>query len=68
LGGRTEQFIKHFRREAGGIWVCESAATVELPQGRVQVAAGSRFTIGTKFMNVELARLLDEAYSRMHTR
>jgi hypothetical protein len=65
-GQKTEQFIKHFRREVGGVWVCESAATVELVQGRIQVTPGARFTIGTKFMNIELARLLDEAYSRLH--
>lgn len=61
-----EQFIKHFRRESGGVWVCVEPATLDLPQGRVQVTPGARFTIGTKFMNVELARILDEAYSRLH--
>ena len=63
-----EQFIKHFRRESGGVWVCVSPATLDLPQGRVQVTAGTRFTIGTKFMNVDLARMLDEEYSRLHKR
>ena len=53
-----QQFIKHFRREGVGVWVCTSAATLDLPQGRVQVAAGSRFTLGTRFMNIELAALL----------
>jgi hypothetical protein len=67
-GGSTENFIKHFRREGAGVWVCEEAATIDLPQGRVQVTPGSRFTIGTKFMNVEVARLLDETYSRLHSR
>ena len=59
-----EQFIRHFRREAAGVWVCITPATLELPHGRVQVAPGTRLTIGTKFKNVELARMLDEQYSR----
>jgi len=32
------------------------------------VTAGTRFTIGTKFMNVDLARMLDEEYSRLQKR
>jgi len=31
-------------------------------------APGTRFTIGTKFMNVDLARMLDEEYSRLQKR
>ena len=58
------QFIKHFRREGVGVWVCIEAATLDLPQGRVQVAPGSRFTLGTLFMNVELASLLEAEYER----
>jgi hypothetical protein len=59
-----ENFIRHFRREGAGQWVCMEAATLDLPQGRVQVAPGTRFTLGTRFMNVEVARLLDEEYRR----
>ena len=59
-----EKFIKHFRREGAGVWVCLEPATLELAEGRVQVAPGTRFTIGTRFMNVDVARLLDEQYSR----
>ena len=66
--GTMEHFIKHFRRESGGVWICVSPATLDRPQGRVQVTAGTRFTIGTKFMNVDLARMLDEEYSRLHKR
>jgi hypothetical protein len=61
-----QQFIKNFRRETGGVWVCVEPATMDLPQGRVQVTPGTRF--GEKFMNVELARLLDEEFSRQHSR
>lgn len=60
-----ENYIQHFRRESGGIWVCVEAVTLDLPKGRIQVSEGQRFSVGAKFMNVELARLLDEAYSRM---
>jgi hypothetical protein len=59
------RFIRHFRREAPGVWVCVEPATLELPEGRVQVAPGTRFTIGTKFVNIELAKMLDEQYDRM---
>lgn len=65
-GAVVEQFIKYFHRETGGVWVCVEPVTLELAQGRVQVSPGARFTIGTKFMNVELARMLDEAYSRLN--
>ena len=57
-----ERFIKHFRRDPLGIWVCVSEAELLLPQGRVQVTVGSRFAKGTKFMNVDLATLLEEQY------
>ena len=63
-----QQFIKNFRREGAGVWLCVEPATLELPQGRVQAAPGTRFIIGTKFMNVDVARLLDEAHSRHEAR
>ena len=59
-------FIKCFRREGAGVWICVEPATLDLSQGRIQVAPGSRFTVGTKFMNIDLARMLDEEYSRTH--
>ena len=63
-GSITEQFIKRFRREGAGMWICLQPAELELPQGRVQVTPGTRFTLGTKFMNVEIAALLDEQYDK----
>jgi len=60
----VENFIRHFRREGAGVWVCVEPATLDLEAGRVQVTPGSRFVIGTKFMNIDLARLLDQEYSR----
>jgi hypothetical protein len=35
-----------------------------LPSGRVQVTPGSVFVRGTSFMNVDLAKLLDEQYEK----
>ena len=61
---KMEKFIKHFRREGVGVWVCISPATLDLPQGRVQVTQGARFTLGTMFMNVELASMLEAEYQR----
>jgi hypothetical protein len=42
------------------------SATLDLPAGRIQVAPGSRFTVGTAFMGVDLAKLLDEQHQRDH--
>lgn len=63
-----ENFIKHFRRESGGNWLCVEPATLELSEGRVQVTPGTRLTVGHRFMNVDLARMLDEEYSRSYKR
>ena len=55
-------FIKHFVRESDGAWLCVEKATLELPQGRIQVTQGSRFSPGTEFMGIDLAKMLDDAY------
>lgn len=59
------EFSKCFRRESPGVWTCVMPATLQLPEGRVQVASGTRLTAGTKYMNVDVAALLDE-YARLH--
>jgi hypothetical protein len=59
-----QNFIKHFSREGCGVWVCIEPATVDLPSGRIQVTPGSRFTRGTMFMGVELAKLLEEEHEK----
>ena len=58
-----EAFFRAFRQNADGSWACVTAATYEGPHGRIQVTPGSTFTRGTMFMNVDLARMLDE-YAR----
>jgi len=55
----VKNFIKHFVRESHGAWRCIEPATIELPQGRVQVVPGTVFTRGTKFMNIDLADMLE---------
>jgi hypothetical protein len=59
-----EKFFQHFRRDAAGAWICVSPAELMLPQGRVQVSVGSRFARGTRFMNVDLAELLEAEHRR----
>jgi hypothetical protein len=54
-----DQFIKHFRRNADGSWTCLTPATLNGPNGRIQVTAGSRFYRGTMFMGFDLAEWLD---------
>jgi len=36
---------------------------IDLPGGRIQVATETRFTAGTQFMDVDIAKLLDELYN-----
>lgn len=62
-----QQFIKCFRREGAGVWTCVEPATLDLPQGRVQATPGTRFVVGTKYMNVDVARLLDAEHSRQQS-
>ena len=57
-----QKFIKHFVRDQYGAWRCIEPAELELPEGRIQVTPGTVFTRGTKFMNVDLAELLDKLY------
>jgi len=55
-----QNFIKNFVRDSSGAWRCIAPADVQLSSGRVQVTPGSVFVRGTRFMNVDLALLLDE--------
>ena len=60
-------FIKHFVREPNG-WRCIESATLDLPGGRVQVTPGSVLVRGTIFMNIDLAKMLDEEYEKAQPR
>lgn len=61
-----ERFIKKFVREGAGVWACIEPAELQLPLGRIQVAPGTRFTRGSTFMGVEVAKLLDAAFEDSH--
>ena len=61
-----QNFIKGFARDGDGAWLCVEPVELNLPSGRIQVTAGTRFTRGTDFMGVDLARLLDEAHEKSH--
>jgi hypothetical protein len=58
-----DTFIKCFVREGSGAWRCIEAAELQLAVGRVQVAPGTRFTLGTQFMGIDLAAMLEEKHS-----
>jgi len=58
----VQNFIRHFRRDPLGVWICVADAELNLPEGRIQVTVGSRFSKGTSFMNVDLAARLEEQY------
>lgn len=59
-----ENFIRHFVRIEPGKWTCVRPGEFEGPHGRIQVAVGSTFTIGTSFMGIDLAKWLDEQYEK----
>jgi hypothetical protein len=60
----VHNFIKCFTRDPTGGWRCIAPAEIDLPTGRVQVTAGMLFRRGERFMNVDLAALLEEHYGR----
>jgi hypothetical protein len=59
----VKDFIRYFRRDSAGHWTCIAPCEIDLPAGRVQVAVGTRFTAGTRFMDVDIAELLDGGYA-----
>lgn len=54
------EFLKAFRREASGTWICVEPTTFEGPNGRMQVTPGTAFEPGSTFMGADLAKWLDE--------
>jgi len=53
-------FIQCFLRDSPGHWTCITPCEIDLAGGRIQVAVGTRFTRGTRFMEVDIAELLDQ--------
>jgi hypothetical protein len=59
-----QDFVRNFVREQSGAWLCVEATELALPAGRIQVAIGTRFVRGTRFMGVDVAALLEEQLAR----
>ena len=55
-----ENFIDAFRRNTDGSWRCIQNVTLNGPNGRIQVAAGTIFRPGMSFMGIDLAGFLDQ--------
>ena len=49
-----------FSRNADGSWLCVTPVTIEHPQGRMQVSAGTTVKRGEVFMGIDLAAWLEE--------
>jgi hypothetical protein len=64
MSAGLEEFRKHFARDRAGSWTCMEQAMLELPEGRIQVTAGTRFVIGTSVLGIDVARLLDEQHDK----
>jgi hypothetical protein len=62
------EFLKAFRREASGTWVCVEPTTFEGPNGRMQVTPGTAFEPGSTFMGADLAKWLDEQLAKLGRR
>ena len=64
-GDVVDEFLKAFRRDPGGTWICVEPATFEGPNGRIQVTPGTRFAPGSMFMGADLAKWLDEQLAKL---
>jgi hypothetical protein len=62
------EFLRAFRREPNGTWVCVEPTTFEGPNGRVQVTPGTAFSRGSTFMGADMAKWLDEQLARFGPR
>ena len=54
-----------FVRDKDGAWVCVQPTELVLPSGRIQIAVGTRFTPGTRFMGVDLVQVLENSTARL---
>jgi hypothetical protein len=55
-----EQLRRAFVRAPDGSWRCIAPIRIDHPAGRIEVAPGTRLTLGTRFMGVDLAAWLEE--------
>jgi hypothetical protein len=63
-GEIMSEVLRAFRRESDGTWVCVEPTTFEGPNGRIQVAKGTRVAKGELFMGTDLSKWLDEQLER----
>ena len=61
-----KDFIKHSSRGRDGSWTCIVHAEIRHTTGRIQVAEGARFTLGTIFMAVDIVKLLEQEFHRLN--
>ena len=62
-----DNFIDAFRRNADGSWSCIRDVTLNGPNGRMQVLAGTTFPRGRLFMGVDVAGFLEAQSLRQAT-
>jgi len=55
---------QHFERLAMGKWMCIKPIGFSIQRGHIDIAPESTFTVGTNFMGVDMAFLLDGEYER----
>jgi len=48
------------------MWTCVRNGEIIGPQGRIEVTLGSTFRVGTRFMGVDLATMLEDEFHRIN--
>jgi hypothetical protein len=56
------RFLNCFQREGDGRWLCIAPAEIQLASGHIEIAPGTRLVHGTRFMDVDLAEVLDRQF------
>ena len=55
---------EHFERAGPGKWTCIKQIGFNTQRGRIDIAPETTLTVGTNFMGVDMAFLLDGEYER----
>ena len=55
-----------FWRNEDGSWICIDPVTIDHPNGRLQVAAGTTLLPGIPYMGIDLAAWLDQQRPNQH--
>jgi hypothetical protein len=56
--------VNHFERIASGKWTCIKQIDFATTRGRVHIAPGTTFTVGTNLFGIDMAFLLEREYER----